>query len=222
MTTLPVTQPLRAVDERTPPSSGPTDAGGEQRFADRHPALHALWLGISGGVLALVLLVAVLTVVVPKIVGGVPLTVLSPSMEPSLPVGTLLVVRPVEPEEIRIGDVVTYLPYPNDPTLVTHRVTEIAHHEDGSRVFTLQGDNNAVPDRPVHDYQVRAVLMYSMPLLGYVSHWVNVDHQHWIIPVVAGALFAYAGYTVVVAIRDRRRRDRDPVADDADETPATA
>ncbi|MEL5992003.1 signal peptidase I [Microbacterium phosphatis] len=221
MTTIPVTLPVpTAADAGHSRDHEPPEAERDgRRFAERHPALHALWMGISGGLLALVLLVGVLTVIVPKAVGGVPLTVLSPSMEPSLPVGTLLVVRPVEPEDIRIGDIVTYLPYPNDPTLVTHRVTEIAHHQDGSRVFTLQGDNNAVADSPVHDYQVRAVVMYSVPLLGYVSQWVNVDQQTWVVLVTAGALFVYAGFTVVSAARDRRRRRQEAEAEQGAEAP---
>jgi len=175
-------------------------------FAARHPVLHAVWYGISAGALGLALLTAVLTILVPKLVGGIPLTVLSASMEPSLPVGTLLIVKPVTPEEIRIGDVVSYQPYPLDPTLVTHRVVGITQHQDGTFVFTMQGDANATVDDPVHGKQVRAVTMYSLPLLGYISNFVNVEHQHWIIPTAAGALFAYGGYTVISAVIDKKRR----------------
>jgi len=207
---------LPALTASIPVATAPAQGapGTERTFAHRHPVLHALWYGISAGALGLVLLTAVLTIVVPKIVGGIPLTVLSASMEPALPVGTLLVVQPVTPEEIRIGDVVSYQPYPLDPTLVTHRVVGITQHQDGSFVFTMQGDANATVDAPVHGKQVRAVAMYSLPVLGHVSNFVNVEQQHWIIPATAGALFAYGGYTVISTMVDtkRTRAARDPRA----------
>ncbi|GAA2015825.1 signal peptidase I [Microbacterium ulmi] len=213
MTTAPLevtTLPVRTATSEVEPA--------RRTFADRHPILHSLWYGISAGMLGLVLLIAVLTIIVPKVVGGVPLTVLSPSMQPTLPVGTLLIVRPVTPEELRIGDVVSFQPYPLDPTLVTHRVVGITQHQDGTFVFTTQGDANATVDDPVYGKQVRAVLMYSIPLLGWVSNWVNVQHKHWIVPTAAGALFAYGGYTIVsAAVAKKRERDaeKDRLAEDA-------
>ncbi|MDY7558549.1 S26 family signal peptidase [Cryobacterium sp. 10C3] len=70
--------------------------------------LHYLGLAASGAILLLVVAIALLLIVVPKATGSTPLTVLTSSMEPTLPPGTLIIVRPVTPDEIRIGDVVTY------------------------------------------------------------------------------------------------------------------
>ncbi|ARU52039.1 signal peptidase I [Cellulosimicrobium cellulans] len=158
----------------------------------RHPVLTGLWAGVTYGLLALVLLLAGLLIVVPKLAGGVPLTILSGSMEPNLPVGSLAVVVPVEPEDVRIGQIITYLPNPDDPTPVTHRVTAITHRADGGLTFTLQGDANAAADAPVQDFQVRARVLYAVPWLGYLNLAVNGDERSVAVYVVAGAFFLWA------------------------------
>ena len=101
---------------------------------------------------------------------------------------------------IRVGDVISYQPNPLDPTLITHRVIGITSLQDGSFIFTTQGDANAQPDAPVRSLQVRATLWYSIPGLGWVNNLVNAEgNRAWIIPTAAGLLFAYAGYTMVSA-----------------------
>ncbi|MCB7137272.1 signal peptidase I [Cellulosimicrobium marinum] len=173
------------------------------------PVLRAVWNGVTYGILALVLFVAAVTIVVPRVEGAVPVTVVSSSMEPTLPVGTLAVVRPVDPADIAIGDVVTYLPNPDDLTAVTHRVTEIRHEADGTRSFVLQGDANSAPDPLVDEEQVRGELWYSVPYLGYVNTAVNGERGVAVVVVAAG-FFLWAGVLWWKAWRDRRRDPAQP------------
>jgi signal peptidase I len=169
-----------------------------------------LWYGISAALLALILGIGVVAIALPRLTGSVPLTVLSASMEPALPPGTMLVVRPLARDQmsrIRIGDVISYQPNPLDPTLVTHRVVGITSLQDGSFVFTTRGDANAEADPPVRSLQVRARLWYAIPGLGWVTNVVNAQgNRAWIIPTAAGLLFAYAGYTAAAGVDAHRRR----------------
>ncbi|MFJ3383706.1 MULTISPECIES: signal peptidase I [unclassified Curtobacterium] len=173
--------------------------------------LHAVVLGASTGLLLLVAGLAVVLIVVPKASGSMPLTVLTQSMEPTLPPGTLLVVRPTPIEDIRVGDVVTYQIVSGQPAVISHRVVSIASSSDGSRTFVLKGDNNAAPDaQPVTAAQVRGVVWYSVPEVGYVNQLVN-GSRSWLIPTVAGVLLAYGAVMVTIGIvsASRRRRARD-------------
>lgn len=158
----------------------------------RHAVARGLLAGTGAGVLALVLALAVLVVVIPRVTGGVPLTVRSGSMAPALPVGSLAVVLPVEPEDVRVGDVVTVLPYPDDPTAVTHRVVAVAHRQDGSRVFTTRGDANDAADDPVAGHQIRGRLAYAAPGLGTLNDALNAEQRTVGVRLAAGALFAWA------------------------------
>jgi signal peptidase len=174
------------------------------------------WLlsGVTAGLLAIILGIGVVAVALPQLAGAVPLTVLSSSMEPTLPPGSVAVVRRLQPQqlgEIRLGDIISFQPYPNDPTLVTHRVIGIEHVSTSGYVFTTQGDANAAPDQPVRAKQVRAKLWYSIPWLGWVNNYINPEgNRAWIVPTAAGALFAYAGYTVVSSAVDHAKKKRAP------------
>ena len=46
---------------------------------------------------------------------------LTSSMEPGLPPGTLVIVKPIDPVDVRIGTVITYQLESGKPTVVTHR-----------------------------------------------------------------------------------------------------
>ncbi len=176
----------------------------------RRPVRHAIGVAASAVLLAAVVLVAVVVIVVPKAAGAVPLTVLSGSMEPTLPVGSIAVVKPVEPDQVRVGDVVSYQPFPLNPELVTHRVVAISTDSDGSRVFTLRGDANGSDDDPVRAKQIRARVWYDVPYLGWVNSALNGDQRGWFVWTAAGACFAYATYNIARGLRERGR-DPEPV-----------
>jgi len=174
-----------------------------------HGVRHALGIGVSAGLLGLVLLVAALTIVVPAVSGSRAFSVLSGSMEPAYPVGTLVIVRATDPAEIRIGDVLTYQAESGRAVFVTHRVVARASESDGTLSFTTQGDANTAADaEPVLAAQVVGRVSYALPFLGYLNTAVNGDLRPVVIPAVAGALFAYATWMFVAGGLERRRRRR--------------
>jgi len=180
-----------------------------QRTADGKPKglLYYLGMGISAGLFGLVLMVGAVVIVIPAIAGATPLTVLTSSMEPVLPPGTLVVVKPIETNEIAMGDVITYQIESGKPGVITHRITGITNSSDGGRTFTLQGDNNDVADElQVIPIQVVGKLWYSVPWIGNVSNYVNGDGRSWLVPVVAIALFIYAGFMIMSGMISSARK----------------
>ena len=83
------------------------------------------------------------------IFGYRPFFIMSESMEPTIMTHQLVVAVPVNPEEIEVGDIVTYDLYSNlsdnIKQTIIHRV--IAINDDGTFVF--KGDNNSGVDKPV-------------------------------------------------------------------------
>lgn len=173
--------------------------------------LYYLGLGLSGGLLALVVLLGVMAIVVPAVGGATPMTVLTGSMEPNLPPGTLVIVRPVETQDVRVGDVITYRITPTESGVVTHRVTDVAKSSDGIRSFTTKGDNNDLADAAaVAPRQLVGTLWYSIPWIGYVNNLVGANRA-WLVPVVVFAFLLYAGYAATrgaAAWAQRHRRVR--------------
>jgi signal peptidase len=134
----------------------------------RHPARVVMrWLGAL--LLLVVVVAAVAVTVVPAVAGASPLTVLSGSMEPTLPVGSTVVVRPASADRIAIGDIITFTdrqPGTTETRIVTHRVIEVLP----GPAFRTQGDANDAPDpHPVAAADVRGSYWYDVPLVGLVK-----------------------------------------------------
>lgn len=171
---------------------------------------HYISLVLSATVLLLVVALAVALIVVPKATGSIPLTVLTSSMEPGYPPGTLIIVRPVDPNDLLLGDVITYQMQTGKPGVITHRIIAINSSSYGERTFELKGDNNSSADADlVLAEQIQGRLWYAVPYLGYVNSAVNGESRAWIIPLGAALLFSYAGYLLAAgligAVTKRRR-----------------
>jgi signal peptidase len=54
--------------------------------------------------------------------------------------------------------------------------------------------------------QIRGAVWYSVPYVGWINNVVNGDLRAVVIPIVAGLLFLYAGWSIVANHIDRRRR----------------
>jgi signal peptidase len=151
--------------------------------------------------LAATLLLAATCLVLPKALGAVPLTILSGSMAPMMPPGALAVVRPVDASRARVGDVLSYQPEPDDPTLVTHRVVAVSRNAHGVVSLTLQGDANSAPDpHPVRPEQVQGSVMYAVPYFGWVATRLNVgagaSYARW----TAYALIAVGSLRILIGL----------------------
>lgn len=101
-------------------------------------------------------------------------TVWSGSMRSEMPEGSLIITRYMSPEEIQIGDDVTYLR--KDLKTVTHRVIEIHENymDSGVRGFRTKGIDNPKPDdRIVHAENVLGVVVFHFAGAGMVLEYVR-------------------------------------------------
>ena len=166
------------------------------------------WVGQVVAWLVILSVVVILSaaVLVPRLAGATPYTVLTGSMRPDLPPGTLVVVKPVLAEDIRTGDVITFQLESGKSAVVTHRVTQVSTNLEGETTFTTQGDANNVADElPVRPVQIKGRLWYSVPYLGHANNVLTGHQRQLAVYVVGGGLVLYAAYMFTSAARDRRR-----------------
>lgn len=105
-----------------------------------------------------------LIIVVPNVFGIQTRAVLSGSMEPALPTGSMVFVFPEDAEKIKLGTPVSFV-LDDQGTVVTHRVVEI---DTANREFTVKGDANETADaNPVQWDNVIGVVRFYIPYLGY-------------------------------------------------------
>ena len=127
-----------------------------------------IWNFITTAIL-IVMLILVACLYIPKFFGISPLIVLSGSMEPEYPIGSLLYVNQHNLDDIKIGDAITF--YIDESTLVTHRVVGI---DESSCTYITKGDANEVNDgSPVSFDDVLGVPIINIPKLGIFADWLS-------------------------------------------------
>ena len=113
--------------------------------------------------------IAVICVIMPAITGTLQfLIVLSGSMNPLMQPGDMVVVRTMPPEDVRVGDVITFHdPAGTENVIVTHRVIGI-EEEDGIINIHTKGDANGDADPfTVTSDDVIGEMVFVLPYLGY-------------------------------------------------------
>ena len=135
-------------------------------------AFRRIWGIVTTLAVIAVVVLAILLVGV-RVVGLTPYAVLSGSMEPTYHVGSLIYVRKVAPEEVKIGD----------PIEAPYRVIEKTKDEETGEETTVEvpldepayyyqtkGDANAdVDGAPGYYKNLSGEPVFSIPYLGYLS-----------------------------------------------------
>lgn len=128
-----------------------------------------LWDAVTTVLVVLVVVFAVF-LMGSRLVGLQVFHVVSPSMEPHYSKGDLIYVKSVDPDSVKVGDPITYV-LNEDLAVATHRVVAI---DSANRQFTTKGDANKTEDAvPVHFNNLIGVPVFAIPLLGYVSSFIQ-------------------------------------------------
>jgi signal peptidase len=181
------------------------ERGAPARAAPRGARAFALRT-ISWAVIGAAAVLLAVALALPRLAGAHPYTILTGSMRPSLPPGTLVVTRPADPEDVGVGSVITYQLRSGEPAVVTHRVVAQGVDGSGQFVYWTKGDaNSAVDAEPVLPVQVRGKLWYSVPYVGYVSQLLSGEQRQLLLDVLIGGLLMYAGSMFAGAVKDRCR-----------------
>lgn len=154
-------------------------------------------------VLAGVIAAIAVLMVIPRATHSAPLTVLTGSMLPTIPVGSVAMVRPVDPNTLQVGDIATYQKAGTD-AFVTHRIVDVDIEGD-HRTFTFKGDNNDTEDiEPVTAESIRGEVWFHIPYLGSIRDALNGKAGLSLLGMLV--LGGYAISQVWGALQDRRRR----------------
>jgi signal peptidase len=95
------------------------------------------------------------------------------SMEPAIGIGSAIIIAPVAPADLKVGDVVT-LRAGEDLTMFTHRIVEIVDQPDGRWVQT-KGDANATVDPTlVYSSAIEGRVQLAIPLAGYLIALLSI------------------------------------------------
>lgn len=133
------------------------------------PKLKKIWDVVSAILVTVIVIFAILLMGA-RVAGLQVYNVISGSMEPEYSVGDLIYVKSVDPDSVKVNDVITFVLNEN-LVVATHRVVAI---DPEQRLFTTKGDMNETVDAtPVHFNNLIGVPVFHIPLLGYVSDFIQ-------------------------------------------------
>ncbi|MDO4107361.1 signal peptidase I [Clavibacter michiganensis] len=176
----------------------PTDTAPTAAPTLRSPARRAL--GVLGGLVTAAVGLAVIAVVALSALGVTRFVpVLSNSMAPGMPVGSLAITAPTPRGEVAEGDVVVFTAPSGPRVRVIHRVTHVFGPEDAERLdgwsddrlaIQTKGDNNPSGDPWIVTIGDDAVWERTsvVPFLGWPFVWLGD-------PITRAIAFAVVGAT---------------------------
>lgn len=115
----------------------------------------------------------------PMIFGHTMLQVVSPSMEPELKIGSVVMVKKAQTSEVKEGDIISF--YTKDPdiynSVVTHRVVDIEMRSSDTVLYT-KGDAN--PSRDAYPVKNNQMIGKVTGISNIIGSFVMLLSYKWV------------------------------------------
>lgn len=144
-----------------------------------------------------------------RIVGLTPYTVLSGSMEPYYHVGSIIYVKDIPADKLKINDPLTFRL--QNGTIATHRIVEIIGEGTSELSFRTMGDANDTPDGITPASRVIGKPVFSIPYLGFVSKFIQTRAGLICSVCVAAAILVVS---LIIDTVFPKKKDDEPVLEE--------
>ena len=125
-------------------------------------------MSIAGTICVVLVILAAFPFTLPRIFGIEIYGILTGSMDPACPTGSLVYVKSVNPESLQEKDIVTFQ---KGNLVITHRV--VKNDVQKEELITKGDANNAKDIQPVAYEQIKGKVALTVPLLGYLALRLN-------------------------------------------------
>lgn len=137
--------------------------------------------------------------------------IVSASMEPQIKINDAIIIKRVDSDNIKVGDVVTYKSLSKSyyGILITHRVVDIIK-EDGETKYITKGDNNLTPDQNAVEFsQIYGKVVMRIPKIGYLQYFLSTSFG-WILAIVIPclAIISYDIFKLFKTISNNARNNK--------------
>lgn len=152
-------------------------------------------------------------VVIIKLTGIQLYNIKTASMTPDYPVGSLIFVKEIEPDELKTDDVITF--WLTRDTTVTHRIIEIVPDEDNPDYlrFRTKGDANEDPDNSLVDQEeVIGTPVITVPRLGGFMEAVKKPPGMYYAMAVAAILILFV-FISDIFIGEKKKQNENKIED---------
>ena len=135
-------------------------------------------------------------------------TVISGSMEPKYKIGDVLVAVETKPEDIKVGDAISYLGNKNSfkDKVITHEVIKIEKDKQGKYYFHAKGLANAIEDPVVAEDQLYGVVKYRVITLSFIYKIVGTPIGFFIFVVLP--ILYIIGSELITSLMEKEEQRR--------------
>ena len=121
-----------------------------------------------------------------------PYVVVSGSMDPVYPVGSIVYVKDIPNDELKVGDDITF--YLDQNSVATHRINKIYKDEKKVQTYGINNvdtNGNQINDARAVDFdKIVGKVQYSIPKLGFVYMFLRTISGKITILIIVLAMFA--------------------------------
>ena len=136
----------------------------EEKDKQSHKKLGRV-LSIAGIAMIVLVAAACLSLIIPRVAGYEGYVVVSGSMEPTIPTGSLIYSKPTDPAQLQTGDVIVFVDEARGTTPITHRVVT---NDTSAGTIITKGDANEGEDiNPVTYDNVIGKVAVHVPRIGF-------------------------------------------------------
>ncbi|RKS90175.1 signal peptidase [Microbacterium sp. AG790] len=148
-------------------------------------------------------IVCILVFGVSLLFGVRPLVVLSGSMEPTIPVGSVVFSQTVPAAQLKPGDIAT-VERPGGLGLITHRVTSVTPADGGNSAVTMRGDANEIEDPSPYIVTAAGRYVLHVPFIGNIAMMLRTPYG------IGFAVALLLALVVVFLLDPARLRSHEP------------
>lgn len=144
-------------------------------------------------------------------------SVASSSMAPDYNIGDVLIVKKTEPDQIKVGDSISYYGKVGSfaGKVITHQVIKIDKDVDKNLVFHTKGISNLVEDPLVYADQIYGVVVHRSEVLSFIYRTINTKHGMFIFIVIP--IFYIIGSEMLAFLLEKEEERRGITHDDEEE-----
>lgn len=138
-------------------------------------------------------------------------TVASGSMRPKYDIGDVLIAKKVAPEEIKVGDSISYLGKRGNfnGMIITHQVIEIEKEANNNYIYHTKGLTNLVEDPIVEYDQVYGKIIYKSYILSFIYMIVSSRYGMFLFIIIP--LFYIVGSELLSFMLEKEEKRRNNI-----------
>lgn len=126
--------------------------------------------------------------------------IVSGSMEPTLNINDVVVVRKCDPTKLEIGDIITFK---QDERTISHRIKEIITYDKNNIKFITKGDNNDIADQDMVEIgQIYGQVCFRVGKIGKLIGYIQNSRGLINIGIFVVIIF------VLVSLKDKQKYER--------------